>query len=296
MNLYRHPTQIAIGALTVLLLWPGEAPAQGGSGVCGVPTCNKMVTPAILGTPAQLMEAVEAMLEEEAKELPIAAKVQFFFVPSDREAWRRTKRRELLSGGLKYDGLHTVLDYAVAGGNMEVVKFLLDYGVDPNAVVRGQDDTLFHRCAHVPSVRTFDGGKMLERRDFPLENRFKAMELVLQRGGDLNKLDRSGRNALRACLDTTIVAFYVRKGADLSNEKRQGWAHTALESAVHNVIFNNHSLERVKVLSPPHSKGIEGTEYEGRLRKICAQEKYSVNCRKLAGIVKSSPGVFCPTC
>jgi ankyrin repeat protein len=294
--LHRHCSkQIAIGVLTGLLFWPGEAPAPGGAGVCGVPTCNKMVTPAILGTPEQLMAAVEVMIDEEAKELPITDKLKHFFSRREREIWRHVRRTALLSGSLKFDGLHALLDYAVASGNIKIVKFLLDSGVNPNAIVPGQDDTLFHRCASVPTVRTPDG-RMLENNDFPMENRLKAMELILQRGGDLNILDRSGRNALASCRNPAIVDLYVKKGADLSNEKRQGMAHTALESAVHGVIFNHDDLARVKALSPSQSKGIVGTEYEDRLRKICSQEKFSGQCKKLVGIVRSSPGVFCPKC
>lgn len=178
--------------------------------MCGLPTCNKLVAPAILATPEQFKEAVESEIDKEEKSLSILTRLKFYFYKDDREVWRQSKKKELLSEGIKY-GPGTLLDYAVASGNLPVVKFLLDFGVDPNAISR-YGDTLFHRCVFVPSV--WKDGKRLESKDFSIEKRFEAMEVVLARGGDLQRLDQNRLSAIWVCKKEEIVDFYIRKIAE----------------------------------------------------------------------------------
>lgn len=209
------PTKFVAKLLACIIFWPSFAPAQGGAGRCGLPSCDPMVTPAAIGTPEALMVVVETELDKEESSLPSSQRRRFRSDVQERLAWRNDRKKHLLSDHLRNGNYGTLLDYAVAAGNLGVVQFLLDSGV---TFADSDQETIFHRCINIGTTGIWnkEAGRSFESKDVPLESRKKAMKMVLQRGGDLDALNRHGYAPLRTCRDQAILDFYIEQGADLT--------------------------------------------------------------------------------
>jgi hypothetical protein len=209
---------IVLTVFLCLLFRAGDAPAPGGAAFCGVASYNRIASAAIVGTPDQLVAEIQREIDCQEQELSFLTKIKFYFHAESRNVWRKTVGQTLLRGDVKCREGTYLLEHAVAGGNTPVVRYLLDAGVDPNAKSSG-GETLFMRCIDIDEVWEAHardlGRKAVTNLDIPMERRIEAMSLVLERGGELNTLNRHGDNALQTCRNPAIKAFYARRGVDV---------------------------------------------------------------------------------
>ena len=112
------------------------------------------------------------------------------------------------------------LDYAVVAGNVEATKYLLEHGADPSAF--NGSNTLYSRC----ETFLYSGSKLAMPIDGP--KRLKAYELTIAFGGDVNRTDYLGRNALNLCYSIDFLQFLVEHGAVV----RQGHIDQAFADAL----------------------------------------------------------------
>jgi hypothetical protein len=119
-------------------------------------------------------------------------------------------------------GPNKPLDYAVRAGNLEATRYLLDNGADPSAF--DGDETLYSRC----ETYIYSG----TNNEAPLDDprRVAAYELTIDRGGDVNRRNSRGWNALHQCHSVTFLKLLVRKGATLDQSHIDGAFHDALGS------------------------------------------------------------------
>lgn len=104
-------------------------------------------------------------------------------------------------------GPNKPLDYAVRAGNIEATQYLLDNGADPSAF--DGSDTLYVRC----ETYIYSGTRNEAADDDP--RRLQAYELTIDRGGDVNRRNSRGRNALHECHSMPYLKLLVAKGAKL---------------------------------------------------------------------------------
>lgn len=97
------------------------------------------------------------------------------------------------------------LDYAVRAGNVEATRYLLDNGADPSAF--DGRNTLYTRCESFIYAGTANEAPENAPR------RLKAYELTIERGGDVNRSNYWGNNALHECHSVNFLRFLIRNGA-----------------------------------------------------------------------------------
>lgn len=200
---------------------PGHA-YSGAGAECGD---EKLEAVTMKGQPRDLETAVDAkvaVLQEVvskwsrgiAKLYPETAGV--WLDPKVKNSSRDEKRITYVKWWTGCQGVK-LLDAAVAGANLENIKWLLLLGADPNApYVNGWRRTLLMRCPvrrqdrlvvyAIPPERTPDEDKAV----------IAAYSLLLQAGVDPRQSDAEGLTALHLCKDPAVVDLLIQHGADVS--------------------------------------------------------------------------------
>ena len=90
----------------------------------------------------------------------------------------------------------------VANGGVEFLRFVLDQGADPNA--RGRGRTVLHAAVEMP---------------FSKDNT-AVIELLIERGADVNALDNEGKTSLDRALEKGSSGPYTVNPHETSNEQK----------------------------------------------------------------------------
>ena len=137
--------------------------------------------------------------------------------------WKKDARNRFLNAPVPCDnGSSWLLDYAVAGGNIAMVQWLVDEGSDPNAGKEGSkrvgSSSIFFRCPNPITAQRPDGiaAEEAERRTV------QAYQLLIEKGADLNRFSSFGnltegpRNALAVCRNEVMTPVLLALGIDRS--------------------------------------------------------------------------------
>lgn len=211
-------------AFTVLALASGLAHAQGGSGSGGCGN-GQIEISAIHGTPQELDTEIDksiAYTTKFAKENPNLlshpnyAHTAIWIKPEIVSLSAKEKRSIFINW---WSGCQEVrlLELAAAGGNQTNAQYLLDRGADPNIVSVTWKSTIFMRCANLASDRkslSVNGVPYQTRTTIEAERKIAVYSQLLEKGGDLNRLNSEDLSALHLCKDPEAIAFFLRNGAD----------------------------------------------------------------------------------
>jgi hypothetical protein len=204
----------------LLMCIPLRVMAIGDSGGCGRPT--KSIETATFGTPNDMQELLVETMKWQWNTLhPLAQKL---IKASDRATaeWRREVIRNFVNAPIGCSSGEWFLDHAVEGGNIEVIKWLLDQGANPNAglmVPHHSYESIFFRCPHARLDRRPDG----LTSDQAIEKTTQAYKFLISKGADINRqLNRGGSfsngatNALVQCLNDEMIPTLLELGINRS--------------------------------------------------------------------------------
>lgn len=272
----------------ILFLFSTKAMAIGdATGGCVAPTIENspLLKAAAFGAPADVMREVEAEIEVASKNVNLQTRLRFSLSKNFRDEWRAKKQTEIVNSPMKCTN-EWILDYAVAAGNVSVVRWLLDVGANPNA--KSLEGNIFTRCIKDP---TLNGLGKYSTDSVGNIKRLEALDLILSRGGDLKQT----HSALYACKDLEVVSFYILRGANLSPPTEFDKKFYPLQLAVNDALMGDawkKGLERIKVFAKHGANDIRGLHIEGVLRIKCKQSAYEAVCSEIQKHVNSSPGTF----
>lgn len=197
------------------------------------------------------------------------------------------------------DGSSWLLDYAVAGGNIAMVQWLVDEGSDPNAGKEGSKrvgpSSIFFRCPKPVIAKRPDGiaADEAERRTV------QAYQLLIDTGADLNRfgfgnLTEGPSNALTLCRNEAMIPVLLALGIDRSPQFIGKSTYFApLQAAINGVFYAYvKSLTRAKFLAQGGFNDLRGTEVELELRKACKLQVNATLCQEISTFVELSPGTI----
>jgi hypothetical protein len=184
-----------------------------------------------------------------------------------------------------------LIDIAVAAGNVPNVMYLLSRGADPNGVV-GQPSranypkTVFSRCLKLNQL-AFDARLVKAPAEIPTHLILAAYDVLLRSGGRLDIYDRRGFGPLHFCGDSTLVEYFLKRGADVN-------ANNPLETHVSRILQSDYSSNRDESLeiarmlaSKAASRRVSrGTEYF--VCVACSGVKLANECRAFSEFVEVS--------
>ncbi len=197
------------------------------------------------------------------------------------------------------------LDHAVAGGNMEVIQWLLDQGANPNAgrwEPKNSYESIFFRCPHPRLDRRPDG----LTPEQAVKKTFQAYQYLISKGADINRqLDRGGSfsrgatNALVKCYNDDMIPMLLELGINRSPTSywdgnvqeefdAESKRYAPLQEALWSALTSNRSLKRAEMLAHGGFNDLRGTKIEKRLRDDCDKEKYRKICSDIGSIVQLS--------
>lgn len=266
---------------------------------CGRP--GKLIAVATFGKPSEMKEELEAWVARQWKILP--PPIQSLFQSEDRAMaeWKKDARNRFLNALVPCDnGSSWLLDYAVAGGNIAMVQWLVDEGSDPNAGQAGSkrvgSSSIFFRCPNPITAQRPDGiaADVAERRTV------QAYQFLIEKGADLNRFSSFGnltegpRNALTECPNEAMIPVLLALGIDRSPQfNGKSTYYAPLQGAIRDVLNSpKKPLTRAKFLAQGGFNDLRGTEAELRMRKDCKLQINATLCQEISKIVELSPGTI----
>jgi hypothetical protein len=207
--------------------------------------------------------------------------------PALLKAWQHDTRGKMLNGQMSCS-VDFPLDYAVGHGNLDVVRWLLDLGVDPNATSADARSNVFTRCR--------SGGYDIPvgmSKEQASARRLEAYRMLLARGANINALDPF--QAIYGCLNGEMLPLLKQLGARVTRE--------AFESRVRGSrsaggSINEFGWAQVEQLARWQAFDLRGTSFEeGLLSMLEARSNMSDYnsvvelTRRLSSIVRLSPGI-----
>ena len=126
----------------------------------------------------------------------------------------------------KDDHGNTAMDYAVQGGNIEIIKLFLSKGLDINGASNGGWSPLMTSVNEAYSGKVFPNGKD------------EVIKFLLGNGASVNYQDVKGETALMLAVesqtdsdsDADIIRLLIAHGADVNLRNSEG--ETALDKAI----------------------------------------------------------------
>jgi len=228
---------------------------------------------------AYLAPGISRFVESESRQQRISS-------PPQLKALQSSVKSKLLSGQMSCDTSFP-LDHAVGHGNLEVVRWLLDQGVDPNAMSARANQNVFTRC---PSF-TYAPPAGISKQQ-AAERIFEAYRMLIERGANINELDPF--RSIYGCSNREMLPVLKQLGARVTRE--------AFESRVRAVRSGDRLSEPdwavVEQLGKWQAFDFRGTSFEeGLLSMLDARSDTSdYNAvveltRRLSTIVRVSPGI-----
>jgi hypothetical protein len=276
--------------------------SAGGCGIHRTPENSPLLKAAIDGSPADIAREVdieadrytESAIAKMRQSGELGTRLRLFLSKRALAKWKNAKRVEqrsvVLNSPVYCSSGGWLLEYAVAAGNVPVVRWLLDAGADPNA--QTSNDNIFTRC--IPNPRKVSRPISSSETE-SISSRLEALDLVISRGGDLKRPVGFGETALDLCHDPELLPFYISRGAELSPRWSDNKFFHPMQSAISDALGDRtweRGLDRVKVLARAGANDIRGLRVESVLRRKCRDQKHETTCNEIARYVKSTPGTF----
>lgn len=275
-----------LAALIILATWAAVVLAQaGGTSDCGVDPLSKQVV--AWGTPAEIEVHVSKYVENKFERLDRKERDVLARNPTALKAWQDEQRTKMLLGNVPHVygcGGYYALDYAVANGNLDVVRWLLDLGVNPNAPSwPSGPSSIFTRCQLMEPTRNRpDGLSPIEVSERQLD----AYRMLLARGAKM--IDPDPFDSIRGCIKPEMHPVLVKLGGYVTDKSLWSW------------FYSSRGLGAFEFLATSRSFDLRGTafEYEA-LGSLIARnpdtpdyKKNIEQARRLAKAVRLSPGLF----
>ncbi len=261
---------------------------------------DKLIELAAFGQPNEMKETLIAWVARRWNAMPPQLQNLFQSDVRSMDEWRIDAKNSLINAPI-YCGNEWLLDYAVSGGNIAMVQWLLDEGADPNAgkidPKQFSSQSIFFRCPNAITRNRPDGISEDEAR----QRTFQAYKLLIKRGADINRATllssgtRGLSNALVNCSNDEMIPVLLALGVERSPQF-QGTALTyvPLQESLRLTLnpFARNFLERAKLLAQGGFNDLKGTSIEQDLREDCTRQENTARCSEIAAFVKLSPGTI----
>lgn len=269
--------------MTLLALAGGDALAIGDSGGCG--SDREYARTLSFGSPSTVESYISASTSRRLEYLKRQSKP----VASDPVAIKAL-RDEMLLQPLSCSHGEYPLDYAVANGNLEVVRWLLDMGTDPSARSPMNKSSIFTRCS---SWMRLSGEQKVLSKEQIRQQMIEAYWLLIARGANPNVPDPF--NNITGCTSGEMHPLLRQLGARVTVEAFQSWVRSA-RAAGGGIRESDWTV--VQELAKDQSFDFRGTAFEyGLLTMADARANMSDYepvielTRRLSTVVKLSPGI-----
>jgi hypothetical protein len=240
-----------------------------------------------VGSVAEVEAYVTSTVSRIAERLSRTQKLAFLANPEQLKTWQRDTRAKLVNGQVSCSR-DFPLDYAVGHGNLEVVRWLLDLGVDPNAMSADASESIFTRCP--AGGYGAPAGMSTEQVN---QRRLDAYRMLLAKGANINALDPF--QDIRGCYNREMLPVLKQLGARVTREGFESRVRAA-RSAGGSIIEANWAV--VEQLAKWQPFDFRGTSFEeGLLSMLEARSNMPDNnavvelTRRLSTIVRLSPGI-----
>jgi len=272
--------------VTVLMVGGHNAHAIGDSGG-GCSFDDQFARTLSLGSIADVESYVASKISRDARYLDRKQISDFKTNASLLKAWQDSSRRKMLHEQMLC-GLDFPLDYAVGHGNLEVVRWLLDLGVDSSATSPDGRRNVFTRCRSISY-----GTPVGMSREQALERQLEAYRMLVARGADIHALDPF--QSIYGCLNREMLPVLKQLGTRVTRD--------AFESKVRAVrsggdVISEARWTQVEQLAKWQSFDFRGTSFEAGLLQMldyrAGMSDYNAVVeltRRLSTIVRLSPGV-----
>ncbi|MDM0108477.1 hypothetical protein QTH97_26245 [Variovorax sp. J22R24] len=216
--------------------------------------------------------------------------------PRAFEAWQRDARKEV-DRNLCAEG--SLLYFAVQNGNLEVVTWLLDAGINPSGTDSGTvRNTIFSACPVSYSGKKRPDGLTFED---VMPRTVKAYQLLVSRGGDLNRVEAWGENALMVCRNEAMWPILIELGVSRSPQgDKKNVRLAVLQDAVNGALSYDQArapaaLRKAQLLAINGFNDLRGTTVEKSVFEACKRPERRATCEVLAKLIYFSPGTFDPS-
>lgn len=240
-----------------------------------------------LGSIADVESHVSTRISRRAEYLDRQQKRAFQANPALLQAWRDDARRKMLHEQVSCD-LAFPLDYAVGAGNLELVRWLLDSGVDPNGRSADGRRNVFTRC----NAGGY-GAPVGLSNEQALARRLEAYRMLVERGANIHALDPF--HAIYGCLNKEMLPLLKQLGARVTPEAFRSRV-SAARSAGGNIREPGWAV--VAQLAAWQAFDFRGTSFEadllGMLEARSGMSDYGAVLeltRRLTSVVRLSPGI-----
>jgi hypothetical protein len=276
-----------VSLMTLLTLGGGDALAIGDSGGCGFD--REYARTLAFGTPSTIESYISENTSRRLTYLKRQSKSDTND-PAAMKAWRDDIRNQMLLQPVPCSHGEFPLDYAVANGNLEVVRWLLDMGADPGAKSPGNRESIFTRCGFGQQSGDAPNGLSKEQ----IQQRMtEAYRMLLARGANIN--DPDPLRSITGCLRREMYPLLKQLGARVTVDAFQSWTRSS-RAAGGGIVESNWAV--VEELAKGQSFDFRGTEFEyGLLTMADARADMSDYepvielTRRLSTVVKLSPGI-----
>lgn len=258
---------------------------------------------AIAGTPSQLASALDSEAREKLDGVARQREWEstFWMLKFFRDYPARGKR-EIPDSVVELEKLESIaaticnapqgtrlLDLAVAAGNLENVKYLLESGADPagieDAGLDNYPESIFTRCLDLKnSVRPPPGG---EYPPVVAERKLAAYALLLKKGADPQLRSRDGSGALRKCKDPLVIRFLLENGADPKRERFNPMEASLLAAMRERGGANSlQAVAKARLLATRMNIRTVSKEAHWAICKSCGASGHENECRELAKFIE----------
>lgn len=282
-----------VGGLFALLM-AGSAHAIGDSGGCAM---NRALIDAAATGPASAMHAhLASHMARAWKNLEPAMRTVLESSPRAIQEWQSATRKTFLNGSDFGCGEGKLLNHAIRGGNIDVVKWLVDEGADPSGMRDGlSPDSVFFRCPEAFARPGLTEAEATQRTE-------AIYRLLIDRGADKNRSVSHSQfqaaNALTGCSSERMLRLMLQLGVDRSPQFGDLPAlHAPLQEAVWSFFPGSRGnpekiLDKIRLLAEGGHNDLRGTVIEQRLHELCLRPAGEERCRKLQPVLKVSPGIW----
>jgi len=272
-----------LSLLAVLVAGIGEAMAIGDSGGCSLDSMYARTLG--FGTVAEIESYISANTSRRLEHLDRSQKALLQKNPAQLKAWQDSIKRQMLQEKLSCS-LDFPLDYAVANGNLDVVRWLLGLGADPNAA--SGNSSIFTRCRG-SNYGSSDGISKEQARQRQIE----AYRILLEHGANIN--DPDPFHSVYGCLSHESHPMLRQLGARVTAEAFKSQVAGARQAGGG---ILEYKWTVVQELAKGQAFDFRGTAFEyGLLTMIDARDNMSdfdavvELTKRLSTIVRLSPGI-----
>lgn len=178
--------RLAIGIIVLLMIEPTKAFAYMGYSECRNSDLNRLIMSGDL-------KAVVA----DVKSHPIS---QHKFL------WYKSKISRVDYVNKPDTCKYYPLQAAANSGKLEILRFLISEGANPNTVINYKGDTIVSSCLYTNYTELF--------KNYPLAGQIKSLEVLINAGADIDHVNSSHETALSVCKNPDFRNALIRLGAN----------------------------------------------------------------------------------